>query len=944
MPRWRPSLSATVLGILLCPATAFLPACARGADARGEAPVEAKSADRWEVNAHIVAVRTAGTPLSGRAAACAALGRLAADGLLADPDTRAAVTRALTGALGDRDLYPYAAVALHQVGADATPILAAALAHEDPATRDRAAALLIDMGERSAAALPELNRQLRRGDDGTRRLAAEVLDALGPAARPAAAALSDALHDKDEFVRSRAESALARINADPAAAPPPRSVVEWRRLRGLSGVPDHTAHTLARKGPAAERRPHLAQAPLYPSTKLIEQLRGGAGAANRAAAADVLAEAFEYVNAGREDVVAALRAGLKDPDLSVRVAAAAGLWRVSPKHALYVMPVLREAMRDERLSPDRRYQAALALAKVGPAVGWAVDARVVAAPVLLRAMADSRASADTRRRAADALADWARANERVRSVLLAEVTRQGVRQGAGGRAQRGYGELLAALARAGGPAADDLAALVTNRDAGPATRLGVLTVLAEEQGPARSNVPAALAAALREVADDANEDGAIRAAAAVALANVDPAAAGVEPMLLELTRPDSAWRTQAAFALARRGQNSQPVIEALVHAVRTGDDATRARAARLLGEIGGPDTATWLRRAITDVAAAVRAEVVPALARLDPAGDETTRLFVAALGDDAPRVRARAAEALAARGPAAAIPALAERLNNADPAGRDEALKVLAGFGADAGAAVPNLIAVVKDRKDPLRVPAVYLLGRFVETSKQAASVLQQIAADEMDPLRVDATYALRGLDQDAKVAARRLIDRAAGGDRDALFDLARLGPAGFEVVPSLARMLQSDQAAVRRGAAAALRSLGRDAAPAIPALTAALSSDDNVLRVQAAAALGAFGPDAAGAVPALLRMSDNPSQAVRRAAADALVRIDPGGARLAPALLAAVYNADAEMRDALAPAVRKSPKATAKVAPLLAGLARNDPDVRVRTAAERALSEIGEE
>jgi HEAT repeat protein len=104
-------------------------------------------------------------------------------------------------------------------------------------------------------------------------------------------------------------------------------------------------------------------------------------------------------------------------------------------------------------------------------------------------------------------------------------------------------------------------------------------------------------------------------------------------------------------------------------------------------------------------------------------------------------------------------------------------------------------------------------------------------------------------------------------------------------------RVLESDDAELRRKAIHALGSIGPDAAEAVPTLARILSNDaDTNARMQAALALVKIGPVSSDAVPALARaLDEDESPQVRMNAALALSELGTQAREAVPVLLRAI-------------------------------------------------------
>ncbi len=135
------------------------------------------------------------------------------------------------------------------------------------------------------------------------------------------------------------------------------------------------------------------------------------------------------------------------------------------------------------------------------------------------------------------------------------------------------------------------------------------------------------------------------------------------------------------------------------------------------------------------------------------------------------------------------------------------------------------------------------------------------------------------------------------------------LGGRGVEALGWLVPLLEDAESAVRREAATVLGKFGPTARSAVPALAALLKEDEARVRTAATVALGQIGTSAGAAVPALIGVLKGPHLILSRLAAQALARI---GMAAVPALIEALATADAYGR-------REAAWALGEVGPCLA-------------------------
>jgi HEAT repeat protein/lysophospholipase L1-like esterase len=173
-----------------------------------------------------------------------------------------------------------------------------------------------------------------------------------------------------------------------------------------------------------------------------------------------------------------------------------------------------------------------------------------------------------------------------------------------------------------------------------------------------------------------------------------------------------------ADALARLGPARDGALPGLFRALRSGEPAERASAARALGLLQAR-------------------EAVPALAR--------------ALRDDDPAVRARVALALAHIGEAGdALPALRAALRDADPWVREEAARALGLLAQPDPALTDGLLAALSDAAAGVRRHAARALARVGPEAPQVRAALARATADADERVRHEARQSLERLSKSA--------------------------------------------------------------------------------------------------------------------------------------------------------------------------------------------------
>lgn len=179
-----------------------------------------------------------------------------------------------------------------------------------------------------------------------------------------------------------------------------------------------------------------------------------------------------------------------------------------------------------------------------------------------------------------------------------------------------FGHILSAEAEPsyeGKPASYWIQAIGSNdqtvrSEAATALRFLGLEATGDERQQLRASVPDLLTA-LKE------PDETLRVRAAMALGNIDPAAA-IEPMLQALSDSSLNMRITAAYVLARAGR---PVVPALVDALKSDDLKVRVGAASALSDIGSEATPAVpaLKEALKDPDPRVKLGAALALQRIE---------------------------------------------------------------------------------------------------------------------------------------------------------------------------------------------------------------------------------------------------------------------------------------------------------------------------------------
>ena len=612
----------------------------------------------------------------------------------------------------------------------------------------------------------------------------------------------------------------------------------------------------------------------------------------------------------------------------LRESATRALAQIGPKRA-DVVATLVARLSDE--APECRRAAADALARIDPAAeGVATRAR----PALITALDDPRES--VRWSAGRALEALGATNDPASLDALFALLDD----------PRGYIRANAArtLQAISGPQArstpDRVARLVSARTetclvavgelgALSATARDALPTLARLTSDPRWEIRRAALRAMRQIAPDDDRTIARGVAASgdsEALARLE----AIEALGRQKTRRDG----QILDALQRRlrADDEGAVRAAAARALgRMGPRAARAL--------------PLLARALLDRDGEARRAAALAIGALQPDLAKVTPLLIDALAETEPGPRSASALAMGALGPRAAASLTQELLTllrDEFPVTRAAAAEALGQYGAQVGGPAPTLLLQrLTDRDAEVRAAAATALGQIgarPEAGGYSAQELEEAllarADDQRYVVRRAAVTALTAL---GPAAVARSLDRILAlltdlnpATRDAaLHALATLDPAGR--ARALALLIgwlgaeSADQRAMSAQALAVLRP-ALDAADR-DALSLLLSDGDDATRAAAAAAIGALSAVSFsdGPPPALGRLLGDTAWRARAAAAEALGHF---GAQVSAedrgALREALADRDESIRLAATQALaRIEPKAASALIPELLAMTR---------------------
>jgi HEAT repeat protein len=442
-----------------------------------------------------------------------------------------------------------------------------------------------------------------------------------------------------------------------------------------------------------------------------------------------------------------------------------------------------------------------------------------------------------------------------------------------------------------------------------------------------------------------------------------------------LTTGVAQQRYAAADALADLGPAAQPATESLVAALQSDDAELRWRAARALGLIGGAQAVAPLVQRASDPAPVVRAQVIFALGRLHPDGDEgAIAAVVAHLTDPEAPVRRAAVRALAMMKPdrTKMIPMIAKLLEDSDPQVAMRALTTIAEsgdqavpaliaalerpdsrywacvalseMGAHAKDAVPGLIKALEDERPQVRLQAEVALGEIGPPAKAAVPALIPLLTDKFEAVRSTAVFALGQIADPSAMEAIRKADQPADAYLHmlVLWALARMNPSDLALtkaaVDQLATKLGAEDRNVSHVAARAITALNPPGEVMRPAMEAVLATADVATADRIFNAFASLGPRI---VPLALEALRDPDPRRRERAMRVLSKLGVEAAAAVPDLIAVLRDPNPKLRqEALYVLGAIGPPAASAVPALVIVL--TDADPQIQQTAAYALGKIG--
>ncbi len=383
--------------------------------------------------------------------------------------------------------------------------------------------------------------------------------------------------------------------------------------------------------------------------------------------------------------------------------------------------------------------------------------------------------------------------------------------------------------------------------------IGAAIMLGEMGPDAREAIPALL-----DALDD--DDANVRSCAACALIEVAPGDDRVIGVLSrKLFQDKEPWiLSNVAGRFYEIDSSNQAAIPLVLKTLIEGSDPrARAYAANALGNFAtshGP-AATSLTNALADVDPYVRIEAAESLQRMNgPVRNRPARWE----GE---------------------VPASLDDIQTNGP--------TLAEIYPELNGALPSLLRDLNATNNWTKVRAADAIWKVTHRRDLMVPVLVQVAKGG-DAWQV-ASLMLASLGGGSNMAvpfmakelSGQLADPSFGGTVESdIHILARFGPAAQEAAPVLRAALTNEHASVRLSAARALWRIDAEREEVLPLLARWLQTGGVFTKAHTAEILAEMGPPAKGSLPALRSLLDDKSENVRRAAAAAVEQIGNGNTR----------------------------------------------------------------
>lgn len=417
-----------------------------------------------------------------------------------------------------------AAVALAEVGKDSVPGLAKALGDRDPLVRRQAALALSLLGGKNKEAAPALQESLRDQETAVALESAGALLRGGADPKEPLRVLVAALRGADPKAAGHALDVLVRAGPKAADAVPVLTELVEGNDRNLRR---NAMTVLAELGAAAK--------PSVPAlVKLLKKPVDPDGSSDRPAVLYVLNRLGPHAAEAVPELIAATR----DPDTSVRAAAAEALARIGPD-AKEAVPALIRLMA--ALGSNAEWVGAVnALGRIGPPAKDAV-------PMLKESLASQ--NRQERVWAAFALAGITRDGAYLPELV--EIVAEGPKHDEPERSLREKAlELLTALGPVAAPAVPDLLDVLEEGRSGSFEEIRAIEALGEI-GPAAAPAVPRLIRVLKP-SDNPLHVSWYHGAAARALGSIGPAAREALPRLKEVARDADEETARVAAEAVRK--------------------------------------------------------------------------------------------------------------------------------------------------------------------------------------------------------------------------------------------------------------------------------------------------------------------------------------------------------------------------------------------------------
>jgi len=359
-----------------------------------------------------------------------------------------------------------------------------------------------------------------------------------------------------------------------------------------------------------------------------------------------------------------------------------------------------------------------------------------------------------------------------------------------------------------------------------------------------------------------DEDIEVRRKAIITLGQIKSSQA-IEPLINLLLDSEEEIREAAAQALV----NVDSVhLKDLQRGLSRKEPEIKARLARILGEIGNPQSGGVLIPLLDNEEEEVRIEAAYALAKI---GNTTAKKpLLKALEDKVGHVRSAAANALGELKVKEAIPALIETLSDPYPDVRKSAANALGKMKSYRGKILPYLLSLCKDKRQEVRASCLYALGKV--GGEGILDVLSLTLEDESPQVRQVTVNILK------KIKGRNAFSllQLAANDEDPTVRVAAISGLSQahrdEAIDYLIAALSDADFRVRYEAACNLRFREEKV---VCALTSALKDEVGLVQIGAAEALGEIGLE--GAAAPLRELLDSKDPEVVEAVGRALEKIE---------------------------------------------------------------------